>query len=282
MMAPASAADIRYISNGDWLVPSGWQGGVIPGTADTARMNWGDNTVTLAGTAPDVNRIQMGVDESGTLEINSGGSIATIQDVFAGNNGPVTGTLRVNDGGVLNVGRILWAANSSAATNGIIEINSGGTVNVASHLWLGTVGPATIDISGTLNQTGGILGMGTSNAGSPSGGTATMNILDGGLLSLNNIAPGTSIQDGSSINLFGSGQITLPGDFVGTLTNYANANKLSGNGVPGLSNLAIDFGSTSPGLTTVRAVAIPEPSSAALMLGVAASGLLLRRRRAKR
>ncbi|KAA1260250.1 hypothetical protein LF1_27890 [Rubripirellula obstinata] len=284
MVQRSDAADIRYISNGDWATASGWQGGVIPGVNDTARMNWGGATVTATSTVPNVGRIQIGVDESGTLEINSGGVVTTDSsgsqngNVFAGNNGAVTGTLRVNNGGTLNVENILWAANDAAAT-GVIEINSGGTANVGNHLWLGSLGSATISIGGVLNQTGGILGLGTTNASTPSGGTAVVNILDGGLLALNNIAPGTSIQAGSSINLLGTGQLTVPGDLVGTLTGYAEANQLSGNGVAGVSNLLIDFNTTNPGFTTVSVTAIPEPGSAALLLGLGVSGICARRRK---
>jgi len=282
----AQGADIRYQNSGDYfdflaagnVGPNGWQNvaGVpgLPGAADSARFNWGGNTVTLAGAAPDVFRLQMGVDESGTLEVNSGGSITALQDVYAGNNNVnATGTLTVNDGGIVNVGRILWAANNSSS--GFIDVNSGGLVNVTSHLWLGVTGPAIINISGTLNQTGGILGLGTSNASTPSGGTATVNIFDGGLLALNNISGSAglpSIQAGSFINITGSGQMTLPNDFVGLLTQYADAGKIGGNGVPGMSNLAIDL-DKNPGFTTVY---IPEPSTFALM-AFAGLGLVVRR-----
>ena len=71
---PVMAADIRYMSSGDYLDPTGWQGGVIPGTNDTARFNWGNNTVTLSGEAPLLMNFQMGVDESGQLVVNAGGT----------------------------------------------------------------------------------------------------------------------------------------------------------------------------------------------------------------
>jgi len=73
----ALAADIRYMNSGDYLEPTGWQGGVIPGTNDTARFNWGNNTVTLSGVAPLLQRFQMGVDESGQLVVQSGGKLVT-------------------------------------------------------------------------------------------------------------------------------------------------------------------------------------------------------------
>ncbi|TWU21830.1 PEP-CTERM sorting domain-containing protein [Bythopirellula polymerisocia] len=288
MAGQLTAADIRYQTSGDWFATVavdgfGWQAPGLPGVNDNARFNWGGNTVTLAGAAPDVRSLQIGVDESGTLEVNNGGVISTTTstgngDVLAGNNNAnATGTLTVNTGGIVNVGRILWAANNNST--GFININSGGVVNVASHLWWGVTGTATVNISGTLQQNGGILGLGTSNASTASGGSATVSILDGGLMALNNISgnPGLpSIQAGSSIDISGSGQLTLPGDFVGLLTDYANANKIGGNGVPGMSNLTIDL-TKNPGFTTAY-VAIPEPA-ALLLLGLSLGGILISKRR---
>src|SRR5215216_6148988 len=79
----AMAADIRYQNSGDYFDTvavtgvNGWQAGGggpggLPGTNDTARANWGNNTITLAGQAPLLNRFQLGVDESGQLVVNAG------------------------------------------------------------------------------------------------------------------------------------------------------------------------------------------------------------------
>ena len=289
MASHLMAADIRYQNSGDWFDADpnddgiGWQTGSLPGINDAARMNWGGNTVTLAGIAPDIGRLQIGVDESGTLEVNNGGVLSIVsagsQDgqAFIGNNGGAgpTGTLNVNNGGIVNVESILWSAFSSGVT-GNINIAAGGTINVGNHLWLGYRGTSTINIGGTLNQTSGILGLGTNNAASPGGGTALVNVLDGGLLALNNISGGGgSIQAGSFIDIQGSGQLTIPFDAVGSMNGYASSNLIGGNGVPGLSNLLIDFDQTNPGFTTVRA--IPEPGTLSL-LALSLGGLFFRQR----
>ena len=289
VMASQSNADVfRYRQSGDWSTVTdgtgpGWglnpnnngsPGIGLPGTGDEARINWGSNTVTVTTTVPNVFDVKIGVDESGNVEVNSGGILTADRDILAGNNNAnATGKLTVNDGGIVNVGRILWAAQTSS--DGVITINNGGTVNVASHLWWGVSGTANISIYGTLIQTGGILGLGTSNASTPGGGTATVTIGSGGLLALNNISSGAglpSIQPGSFIDITGSGQLTLPNDFVGLLTQYADAGKIGGLGVPGMSNLVIDT-TKNVGFTTVY---VPEPSTFALM-ALMGLGLVARR-----
>ena len=131
----AMAADIRYMNSGDYLEPNGWQGGVIPGTNDTARFNWGNNTVTLAGEAPLLRNFQMGVDESGQLVVETGGKLTTTgpRNSTVGNNSNagVVGRLTVNAGGEVNVTNVLFVGGGATG----IVTNDGGTLNVTSHLW---------------------------------------------------------------------------------------------------------------------------------------------------
>ena len=68
--------------------------------ADAARFNWGSNTVTLASTAPSVAAFEMGVDESGGLVVNSGGSLSAT-------NASVVGI-------VMNGGRVYLTANAGS------------------------------------------------------------------------------------------------------------------------------------------------------------------------
>lgn len=259
---PADEADaqqvFRYRLSGDWSTVTdgtgpGWglnpnndgsPGAGLPGAADQARINWGGNTVTVSSVVPEVNRVMIGVDESGTVEVQAGGDLYSNQDILAGNNNAnATGTLIVRDGGLVTADRILWAANNSA--DGVIQVDAGGTVEVFSHLWWGVTGTATIDIAGTVTQFGGILGMGTNNAVDPTGGTATVTILDGGILSLNNMAAsGSSIQPGSVLDIQGTGEvwITGVGDPSGAIrTNYVETGKITGNGVVGTDAVDVSF-----------------------------------------
>lgn len=289
----AESAVLRYQKSGDWAALSdanpddvlrtpGWAGnpvgpavGSAPGPADDARINFGGNTVSVTTVTDTVNRVQIGVDESGIVEVNNGG-VLNANSLRAGNNGgAATGTLNVNNGGVVNVGGIFWAARTDGVS-GVVNINSGGIVNAGDHLWWGVTGSAIVNITGTLNQTGGILGLGTENASTPSGGTAVVTVGEGGVLSLNNISSDVglpSIQAGSLIDIMGTGQIVLAGDFEGTLLDYVAAGKIVGEGLIG--NVVVDQ-TTNPGFTTAY---IPEPGSL-MLIGAGVVGIIARRKRA--
>lgn len=269
----ATAVTLRYRASGPWQdvavdngsggLTSGWAinspaaSGNVPVAGDEARINFADNTVTLDYDAPAFLRLRIGVDEGGILEVLDGGVLTTTEDVTVGNNSNNSGNsieayLDVFSGGVVNVGRILWVGRAPNDTqknvDGYLDIQAGGVVNVASHLWWGNRANAVVNISGSLIQTGGILGLG-SNDFTVTGGTATVNVLDGGLFALNNIRAGDtmSIMPGSKIDIQGSGQVTLPGDFVTALGNYRDAGLLWGNGVSGDVNIQLVSGGSADG-----------------------------------
>jgi len=178
-------------------------------------------------------------------------------------------------GNVLQVGA--GVPSGTGSLSGEIDIN-GGTLEVESHLWVGardnTTG--TIDISGgTLNVLTGNFGLGTINASTASGGFGFMNVNTGGVLNLFNISAVNSIQDGSVLNISGTGIVNVNGNRVGTMTDYVIANRIKGNGLDGLANVAVSYDELN---NKTILTAIPEPNVAALLgcLGVLS---LVRRRR---
>lgn len=169
-----------------------------------------------------------------------------------GDNNP-GGTITVSNGGSLDVSAAnAWSAvgyNSTAYMN----VEAGGTVTF-NQAWIGFTagGSGTLDISGTVNVLN-MVGLGWS------GGDGYVNVLDGGLLALSNIhAGGDSIKQSSVLDLSGTGQITLPGNFVAVLEAYVANGKITGEGVVG--NVQIDL-TTNPGFTTAMAADAepPEP-----------------------
>ncbi len=269
----ANAADYRYEGDGNWApasVTGGWtldngatHPGVLPGQFDAARMNWGGATVTVdIDVSTVVDRIQAGVDEGGILHVVSGGIIRSGTWTGAGVAGNCIGTINIDAGGTLNTGVItaggghLWVA-----------MNDGGAPFGQNR--------GIVNLSGTINVAG-IIGLGTLNAVTPSGGIGTVNVLDGGLLALSNIAPVTSIQPGSLLSVTGTGLVTLPSlrgpqgqyyDFVTSIQNYIDAGRISGAVVPvydGFGNII------------QTNIVVPEPVSISL-LGLGALALLRKR-----
>jgi hypothetical protein len=256
----AIGADIRYMNSGDYLEPTGWQGGVIPGINDTARFNWGNNTVTLTGEAPLLRRFQMGVDESGGLVVENGGKLNTTgganSTVGNNNNAGVIGRLTINAGGEVNVTNVLFVG---ASATGIVT-NDGGILRITSHLWAGSgaVGVGTIAIAnGGMVNVGGNIGLGTVNASTPSGGKASVYVQEGGVLNLNQISPVTSIQPNSVLDISGSGLVTIPGDLTAVMSAYTNVGRITA--YAGLGTVGMDYNNTNVGKTTLFAIAPSAP-----------------------
>ncbi len=273
MVGQAMAANIRYQASGDYFDTlavtgdHGWQAGGggpdgLPGTADTARVNWADNLVTLTNVAPLIKQFQLGVDQSGRLEVDAGGLLQVTGGSQIGNNNNCTGQLIVNTGGEVDVTNWLQVGagtSAATATYGILTIN-GGTVRVTSHLWVGSYAPGigTIYITnGGSLYVGGNIGLGTINASAPSGGKGSVFVGDGGLLSLHQISAVTSIQPGSVLDISGSGVVTIPNDVTAAISDYTNAQRITAYG--GVGTVGIDYNNTNAGLTTLFAIAPAAP-----------------------
>lgn len=177
------------------------------------------------------------------------------------------GVVRITSTGALATTGAWGAVGYSAPAHLIVD--AGGSVTWGGHMWFGiyTGADGIVDIAGTFTQTAGILGLGTIDVINPGGGVCTINVLDGGLLALNNIHGdgASSIMAGSLINIQGSGQLTLAGDFTGALQNYVAAGKIKGEGV--LGNVEIDL-TTNPGFTTVMAADSEPPEETVLQLAI--------------
>jgi len=166
------------------------------------------------------------------------------------------GRLTINAGGEVNVTNVLFVG---ASATGILT-NDSGLLNISSHLWggSGAVGVGTVSVrNGGVINVGGNIGLGTINASTPSGGKCSLYVEDGGILNLANISPVTSIQPNSVLDISGSGVVTIPGDRVGTMSDYTNALRITAYG--GLGTVGIDYNNTNVGKTTLFAIAPAQP-----------------------
>ncbi len=267
------ATTLRYMGSGDYndlysvtgvngWSPDGSGPGGLPGTNDLLRFNYGNNIVTLTNVAPDVFRIQLGVDESGQLVIESGGKLNVVgnngNDIGNNPSSAVVGQVTVKTNGELDSTWYLEVGHQAA---GILTID-GGTVNLSHHLWVGSystgVGTIILTNGGVFNMLGvngnGMLGLGTINANTPSGGQGFIYVSDGSALNLYNIdSQGRSIQPGSFLDISGSGVVTFPGDKTSVMTNYyTSTGKITAYG--GTGTVTVDYNISNPGKTTLKAV----------------------------
>ena len=135
MTADSGAETLRYRQSGDWMdvsdgTTNGWMvnpnlpGTAVPGPADRARINFANNTVTLAGDAGTIDRLYLGVDEPGNLVINPGGFLTAGRSGI-GDGGANAGTLTIN-GGELLISTSRWDMGvSTNAHTATVTINSG-------------------------------------------------------------------------------------------------------------------------------------------------------------
>ena len=115
-----------------------------------------------------------------------------------------------------------------------------------------------MDINGGTVNVGQMLGLGWA------GGIGFVNVNDGGVLDLFQLHGdgASSMKNGSILDITGTGQVLLPGNYTNVINAYVANGSIYGNGV--LGNINIDV---SGGVTTITAV--PEPSTV-LLLGLGA------------
>ncbi len=284
MVAGMAQGDtIRFRGNGSWDMlegvgqVEGWQSVDAPDSTDTVRASWGGSTITL-NYETTVKNFELGVDQSGEFHIQNGGHLITLDSSRVGNNGNdagTTGTLTIDAGGEVTVGSWLGIGHT---TPGFATVS--GTLNADSHLWMGETSDADSVGSLIINNGGivivsGNLGMGTINASTPSGGSATITVNSGGLLDLDQWSNANSIQPGSVLSINGTGVVTVGGDRVNAANDYFGAGKITSD-LGGI--LATHDGDSNT--TTIVGMIIPEPSTLALM-GFAGIALAFRRTRRK-
>ena len=208
------------------------QGSDSFGDGGDAEMN-----VTNGGLVNVLDRMDLGsVDGQGTLNINSGG---VVDARFFRNDG----TIVVGNGGLLKTAPTSWSSvgqRATSPTGGVLNVETGGEVQFGQHLWVGFEDPnatGTININGGTVSVGAMLGIGWDGAdpNSDGSGTGTINVNEGGVLDLFQMhADGeSSIEQGSALNINGSGEVRLPGNYTSVLDSYISNGRIFGNGQVG-------------------------------------------------
>lgn len=304
-------------ADGDWNTPESWELGGVPTSADFARINGGNATVSGVANAD-----KLTTGGTSTISVGSGGSLTVASDFLVGEAGSLanstkTGTIQLNSGGQIAANTFVQIGSwNSAAQESFLNI-AGGTFTIGTEIRVGSGGAGTLNLSGgtvdlnngswhnlrigdltadgTVNMTGGTLttyGMRMNNGGV---GNANFN-LDGGTLTVNGNFTNSIKLVGNSVIAIGdglfqwqgnrntdidalisSGNITFATSSVSTITASAEQSWTS---LDGTTTLYADTDEVRSGYTTLWATsAIPEPSAYALLLGSFLSAWVMLRRR---
>lgn len=270
-VAVAMAVDFNANTTGDWDVGANWSGGAKPGATGDARIGPSpsgvlkNNSVVTLDTQESINRFIFGQGGTGcSLTVAFGGSLTTTSTTDHRFGQTSAFTVNLEAGGKINVSN----AKITSDAGGIFNIN-GGDFDTKSYS-AGTGSSAAVNVKGS---TASIDIADTSTFGAFAtlsfdfnGGnsvstwnTVNLDILDGAIL---DIAGGSALGIGTYDLLSYSG--TLAGSFTaGTITGLGN----------GLSGSIQSDGDS----IFLNVAPVPEPATAAILLGLAALGLVVLR-----
>ncbi len=220
-------------SDGLWLTASNWDGDVIPGSEDDVIIDNtvpGSFTVLLNGsTSQTVKTLVIGQDGGNTITLNITNSNSTPLAISG------TGTaLNVNQDGVLTLNGTTGGISMSGSGN--VNFDNSSVLNITTGTGIATSGTVTYGASSTVNiaansgltaSSYGNLNLSATSA-SLSSGTLTvqgnLQITSGSttfsLTSILNVTGTTSISNGASLDLTGTGSRT----FTGAVTNNGDFN----------------------------------------------------------
>ena len=146
-------------NNDNWFNGGNWTPAGPPGALDNARI--GNNTVPVGfarigtGGIATANRVVLGLNagESGTLNINNGSELDTVNNLVVGAGGDGTlnllnGTLQVNTSG--NMGNAL-VIGRDAGSNGSVIIRNASIAGVAYDLVVGQNGTGNLEVHNNAN-----------------------------------------------------------------------------------------------------------------------------------
>ncbi|QDS96908.1 PEP-CTERM sorting domain-containing protein [Adhaeretor mobilis] len=315
MLAGTSqAATLRMSTSGNWNVAANWDGGAVPtnGTSDLAnvgsssgggispataevtdaqdasRIILGESTSTTGtinvqsgGSLTDFNRTQIaaGPTSTGTLNVYSGGTFthSGTGGFVVGNGAGSNGTLSVDGGTVISTTQGVSIGSSSGGANatGLVEVKNGGTLNVTVNQqsllyddWTLSVSgsSADVDFAGQLRA----LNSGTYKVG-----------VDGDLnVDLANslrLDAHTMTIEPMALGALASGDYTVMR--YSSLASGTDASDMALNDVDPSGTWTIQSVGSNALVLNYAAATIPEPTSLVMLTLAAGLGLTVRKRR---
>jgi hypothetical protein len=269
----ASAANVDWTGVGDgstWENPYNWEeepipSGIyrLPNSADRAKLHDGPGAshFQVLSSAQTVGNIQS-TYANVTTTIKNGASLTLVSgqyDMYTGAGDTITTTID--------------AGGSVTLTAGIFHI---GRYHATS--WNGDV---VVNVSGSVTATSGGVTVGTRSMGTPgtgSGGSSTLNIYDGGVVTcdaFSMVPDSDNISKDADLRLYDTGKLVVQGitglKYV-TIRDYLEGGGLIfGDDVDGNAEIILDY------INDEIIVQIPEPATIA-MLGLGGLALIRRKR----
>lgn len=231
----AQAADIRF-SNADpsgdaWMTPGNWVGGVVPGSADKARFNYGGAAGTLYTVAPTIDALQIGVDEPGGLTIASGGQLTVDSGEWSAVGYNRSGTLTIEEGGSMVCDNYMAIGMFDDGPEHKMELILDGSLTVTDAFYLG------LYFDGNAGAITEIMA------------TAVIN----GTLDVEGMGVAINCQ----VDLRW-GTIIINGDQTGNVASWIGDDRLVAFG--GNGTIEADYDTTNSGRTTIKAIHPMDPS----------------------
>lgn len=185
----------------DWNEAGNWSLSAVPTEFDKVVFNVPDAPECRLNSAARIGILVMGDGNlGGTLRIQNGGSLTTVQDHWSG---------------------IGWTHEAT------LIVEAGATATFATHLWNGWGGKGNLIINGGIVNVTHMYG---SDFEGWAGGDGEVQITAGGRLNLSEIHPTQSIPEGSVINIVDGG-ILIKGDQLAVIGSYvANGRIMADDG----------------------------------------------------
>lgn len=204
---------------GDWSVAANWTNGLPSVVAD--------------------GKAQFNVTDAADCTVHNAQTCVLF---VQGDNGP-GGVIRVTAGGSITTDTDWSAVGYNNTAHMIVE--TGGVVNFGGNMWVGLHSPSvgTLDIQGGTVNVAGQFGLGWNS------GTGYVHV-NAGVLNLDHWDASNSIK-GDSVLDISNGLVTIDGNVVDEVDNYAAAEKITAFG--GTGQVVAEYG-TIPGKTTITAI----------------------------